>query len=424
MTKDKINFIDPSKKTLYGKHGAEFWIGKIVAYADQKEQIEEGFGWRYKVIILGDNSETDQVEDKYYSYASVLLPTTAGTGAAFKLRSVRLSQGDLVFGVRGAGTSAPKFIIGSIPRTRKTVTSSGKFGTLSGFGYSLNNNNILDGEYNEQVGPATPGATALDPKEWTKATAKNPSEKVKEIVPQVKKKENGEFEEITEEVTEKNDVKNTTGKVNDAWKPGDNLNTATMEYLEESFDKGELPPETWEAALKQASEQGIVGYEESVVKATVEEKVNPKKVDYKQKITAKINEKDTFDEWERSVLTDDNNKGKITFRNDGRLGIDIVTNYRILERQDILKEINSIEQTLRFRSEIDPNQTIQVNDNIPVNVQQSILNDSEVAIRRDKLLHLEQQLSYIENGGVVKNNDNSLNEEWKKVKYTAQFPNG
>ena len=63
MTKDNTNFIDPSKKTLYGKHGAEFWIGKIVAYADQKEQIEEGFGWRYKVIILGDNSETDQVEE-------------------------------------------------------------------------------------------------------------------------------------------------------------------------------------------------------------------------------------------------------------------------------------------------------------------------------------------------------------------------
>ena len=38
MTKDNTNFIDPSKKTLYGKHGAEFWIGKIVAYADQKSR--------------------------------------------------------------------------------------------------------------------------------------------------------------------------------------------------------------------------------------------------------------------------------------------------------------------------------------------------------------------------------------------------
>ena len=59
--KDNTQFIDPSKKSLYGKDGAQFWVGKIVAYADQKEQIEEGFGWRYKVRILGDNSNTDQV---------------------------------------------------------------------------------------------------------------------------------------------------------------------------------------------------------------------------------------------------------------------------------------------------------------------------------------------------------------------------
>ena len=89
-----------------------------------------------------------------------------------------------------------------------------------------------------------------------------------------------------------------------------------------------------------------------------------------------------------------------------------------------MKEINSIEQTLRLRSEIDSNQTVQVGDNAPVNVQQSILNDSEVAIRRDKLLHLYEQKDYIENGGIVRNSDNSLNEEWAKVKYTEQFPNG
>ena len=43
----------------------EFWVGKIVGYADQETAIEEGFGWRYKVRILGDNSDTDQVEDQY-----------------------------------------------------------------------------------------------------------------------------------------------------------------------------------------------------------------------------------------------------------------------------------------------------------------------------------------------------------------------
>ena len=288
MTKDNTNFIDPSKKTLYGKHGAEFWIGKIVAYADQKEQIEEGFGWRYKVIILGDNSETDQVEDKYYSYASVLLPTTAGTGAAFKLRSVRLSQGDLVFGVRGAGTSAPKFIIGSIPRTRKTTVTNGKFGTLSGFGYSLNNNDILDGEHNEQVGPKfLKGVSGLEPGEWTKATAEDPSEKIKEIVPEGEK---GKI--ITDDDTKNTDVKEKVGKVNENWKPGDNLNTATIDYLKESFEKGELSAEDYKAALKQAEEQGLDGHEEYVIKDEIKEiEKEEVKEEVKKEELKKVNKK-------------------------------------------------------------------------------------------------------------------------------------
>jgi hypothetical protein len=178
---NNTNFIDPSKKSLYGKDGAQFWIGKIVGYADQKDQIENGFGWRYKVRILGDNSDTDQIEDQYLTYATVILPTTAGTGAAFKLRSVRLSQGDMVFGVRGGGTAAPKFILGSLPRTSKTVSSSGKFGTPSGFYGSLKNNGTLSGEFNEQIGPATPGVTPLDPKTYNKSNSDDPSDKVEQL---------------------------------------------------------------------------------------------------------------------------------------------------------------------------------------------------------------------------------------------------
>ena len=423
--KDNTQFIDPSKKSLYGKDGAQFWVGKIVAYADQKEQIEEGFGWRYKVRILGDNSDTDQVEDQYLTYATVLLPTTAGTGGAFKLRSVRLSQGDMVFGVRGGGTAAPKFIIGALPRTRKTTVTNGKFGTLSGFGYSLNDNGILDGEHNEQTGPTTPGASGLEPGEWTKATAKNPSEKVKEIVPQVKKKENGEFEEVSEELTEKNDVKKNAGKVVDPlkWEPGTPLNTATMEALKEDFENGTIPPETWEAALKQASEQGLDGYEEYVVKDQIKEEVIPKKVDYKQKITNKINEKGAFDEWERSVLTADNNKGEISFRNDNKLGINIVTSYRIEERQNILKEINRLEESIKFDSEFQ-GKTVSTEDSTGVKTYNISTPQAQTQLDIRKLRHLTTQLSYIENGGAVRNNDNSLNEEWAKVKYTDEFPNG
>ena len=207
MNQEGSQYIDPSRRSLYGKEGGQFWIGKIVAYADQEEQLDDGFGWRYKVRILGDNSDTDQIEDSYLSYATVLLPTTAGTGAAFKLRSVRLSQGDMVFGVRGGGTAAPKFIIGALPRTRKTTNSSGKFGTLKGFYGSLNGNTkILDGEYNEQIGPKTPDVSPIGPKEYSKAERKDPSEKIEKFGIDKNQKE-----DITIEQTDKLDVKKTSG---------------------------------------------------------------------------------------------------------------------------------------------------------------------------------------------------------------------
>ena len=324
------------------------------------------------------------------------------------------------------GGDGPRMILGVFPRTRQSTASSGIFGTLSGFTGSLKNTGILDGEFNEQIGPTTPGASGLEEGEWTKATAKNPSEKVKEIVPQVKKQENGEFEEVSEELTEKNDVKKNAGKVVDPlkWEPGTPLNTVTMEALKEDFDNGTIPPETWEAALKQASEQGLDGYEEYVVKDQIKEEVIPKKVDYKQKITNKINEKGAFDEWERSVLTADNNKGNITFRNDEKLGVNIVTSYRIDERQNILKEINRLEKSIQFDSEFEGT-TISTEDSTGVKTY-NIPKPSQTQIQLDirKLRHLTTQLSYIENGGAVRNNDNSLNEEWAKVKYTGEFPNG
>ena len=192
MNQEGSQFIDPSKKSLYGKEGGQFWIGKIVAYADQEDQLDDGFGWRYKVRILGDNSDTDQIEDSYLTYATVLLPTTAGTGAAYKLRSVRLSQGDMVFGVRGGGTAAPKFIIGAFPRTTKTINhkdergnptygKTGKFDTPKGFYGSLKENSTLSGEFNEQIGPKTPSTDPVGPKNYSKAEKKEPSVKAKEL---------------------------------------------------------------------------------------------------------------------------------------------------------------------------------------------------------------------------------------------------
>ena len=287
----ETNFIDPNKKTKYGQDGVQIWIVTVVGFDSQKEQIESGWGWRYKVRIDGDHAAgSDLIKDDELSYATCLLPTTAGSGAAYKLRSVRISQGDTVFGVRGGGQGAPTMILGVLPRTKYTKNSSGNFGMLSGFwgNGTLSDTEILSGQFNDQVGPEfLKGASGLEPGEWTKATADNPSKEIKKIVPQVK-----ENQIITEEDTKKTNVEEKVGKVNENWKPGDNLNTATMKYLEESFEKGELSAEDYKAALKQASEQGLDGYEESVIEEDIKEiEKEEVKKEVKKEEVKKVNKK-------------------------------------------------------------------------------------------------------------------------------------
>jgi len=41
------------------------WIGKVVSFDSQADQVTgQGWGWRYKVRIMGDYSEKDGIEDK------------------------------------------------------------------------------------------------------------------------------------------------------------------------------------------------------------------------------------------------------------------------------------------------------------------------------------------------------------------------
>ena len=280
------NFSQPNKKTKLGESDVKFFIGKVVGYSSMAKQIEGGSGWYYKVRVLGDHGISDEIPDGQLDYVQSLLPTTAGSGDAYKLRSVRISQGDTVFGIRGGGRGGKPFILAVFPRTRNTkIDSDGKFATLTGFWDSgtLSDTKILSGQFNDQVGPKfLKGVSGLEPGEWTKATAENPSEEVKKISPQVKELGNGVFEEVSEEITENNDLSKKVGKVNENWKPGDNLNTATMDYLKESFEKGELSAEDYKAALKQASEQGLDGYEEYVIEDEIKE-VNKEEVKKEKK---------------------------------------------------------------------------------------------------------------------------------------------
>jgi len=393
-----LNFSRPNKDTKLGESNVKFFIGKVVGYNSMKEQIEKGSGWYYKVRILGDHGIKDEIPDEQLDYVQSLLPTTAGSGAAYKMRSVRISQGDTVFGIRGGGKGGKPFIIAVFPRTRNTKISNGKFGTLSGFYGSLKNNQTLSGEFNDQIGPTTPGVQKVKPEEWTKATAKPSSDNLSKLG--FDKNQEGD---LTEEDTDKKVVKKTVKTAQEYVKDkedgkGDAVNNEeTLEQINEAGLKTDINPNDAIEANKVAVKQGL---QDEVIAEEKNQKLKEQLPKFKDKVADKINKIPTFDSWEKRELIKlvENGKAKLVGE---KVQISRETGITLQERQDILKEIKSIEGSLQYRAEVDPNQTIQAGDNAPQNLQQLIIPDSQVAITRDRLLYLTKKLKFIEDGGIV-----------------------
>ena len=204
---------DPNYTSQLG-HKVQFWVGVVVGYEYQTEQLSNGNDWRYKVRIIGDHSDVDQVDDKDLSYASVLLSTDAGSGAAYKLRSARISQGDTVYGIRGP--YIPTLIIGVEPRKRSTILhSSGK----------------------------------------TKTDREPATEKLNELG--IDPNEEGVVEDVNEKITpEKEDITKP-------WSAGDHLSTDKLFDIQEKVKNGEENPKVLLDAAKQGEVQGIIEKETS-----------------------------------------------------------------------------------------------------------------------------------------------------------------
>ena len=247
--KDTPN-VDPNKSSSLG-YNVRFWAGVVVGYEHQKEQLESGNGWRYKVRVLGEHSDKDQNDDKDLDYADVLLSTSCGSGAAYKLRSVRISQGDTVYGIKGP--NIPTMIIGVESRKRSTILQgSGKFKTLSGFYGSLVKNNILSGEFNEQLGPATPGGR---PYTKPKSERDAANDKLSEIG--IDPNEEGVVENVDEQITPPKE------DVNKDWQPGDHLSKDKLFDIQEKTKNKETSGGTLLAAADQALVQGLIEEETS-----------------------------------------------------------------------------------------------------------------------------------------------------------------
>ena len=111
----------------------EPWIGKVVSQKAQKAQLN-GMGWghRFKVRIMGTYSENDNVEDKDCHTAVVMLGVTDGSGAANRMKSVKITQNDIVFGFFLSPDQNFPVITGIMGRTPAKKDCGGKFGVGSG----------------------------------------------------------------------------------------------------------------------------------------------------------------------------------------------------------------------------------------------------------------------------------------------------
>ena len=95
------------KTNFVGKDGFFWWIGQIPKQKNWIDNIAErptesndefqGFGYRYKVRILGYHpSNADDLSDEQLPWASVLFPVTAGSGQGGCSQSPNLRQGNFV----------------------------------------------------------------------------------------------------------------------------------------------------------------------------------------------------------------------------------------------------------------------------------------------------------------------------------------
>ena len=145
----------------------------------------------------------------------------------------------------------------------------GKFKTLSGFYGSLVKNNILSGEFNEQLGPATPGGV---PYKVDKSNRPESTDKLNEIGINPES-DTGIVENIDEKITPpKEDVTKD-------WQPGDHLSKDKLFDIQEKTKKKESPGRILFAAATQAVVQGIIEEETSkMLKEEANEIIKEEKV--------------------------------------------------------------------------------------------------------------------------------------------------
>ena len=86
------------KSNFVGRDGFRWFIAQVAPSTKQSKQREGGWGNRYKIRIMGYHPFDATITDEDLPYAHVLMPPTAGSGAANTSESCMIRQGDVVFG--------------------------------------------------------------------------------------------------------------------------------------------------------------------------------------------------------------------------------------------------------------------------------------------------------------------------------------
>ena len=99
-------------------------LARIADIEPQKEQVDGGgWAWRYKVRIIDKHTQDkNTLPDEDLPWAQVIMPVTAGSGAANYAQSPMINQGDTVSIVYYDDDQQQPVITGILPRTSKVST--------------------------------------------------------------------------------------------------------------------------------------------------------------------------------------------------------------------------------------------------------------------------------------------------------------
>lgn len=163
------------KTNFVGRDGFRWWIGQV-APDDVQGKQNDGGGWgnRFKVRIMGYHPySTAELPNKDLPWANVLLSPTDGSGAGNRAKSVRLSQGDTVFGFFLDGDNAQiPVITGVFGRTSQVPSSEfvSPFVPFTGYTSKVKNDgkNIVVNQSNEQSATTQKSPKTVSPQDAKK----------------------------------------------------------------------------------------------------------------------------------------------------------------------------------------------------------------------------------------------------------------